>query len=87
MIHSLAHINSEKYLKKLMGRTDIADALGRLDKLTQEEARMAIMEVLKVAHRVEDGVKTVSDNVKDVDEKVNVAIEGALSVLATRAWP
>lgn len=70
-----------------MGRTDIEDALGRLDKLTQEEARMAIMEVLKVAHHVEDGVKTVSDNVKDVNEKVNVAIEGTLCILAAQAWP
>jgi hypothetical protein len=29
---------SEKYLKKLIGRRDIEDALGRLDRLTQEEA-------------------------------------------------
>jgi hypothetical protein len=30
--------DSEKYLKKLIGRRDIEDALGRLDRLTQEEA-------------------------------------------------
>ena len=78
---SLAERNSEKYLKRLFGRTDIEDALSRLDKLTQEEARMAIMEVLKVAYHVEGGVKTVGDNVKDVDDKVNVAIEGMLSPL------
>ena len=42
---------------------------------------MAIMEVLKVAHHIEDGVKTVGDNVKDVEDKVNVAIEGMLSTL------
>ena len=80
----LADRNPEKYLKKLLGRTDIEDALGRLDKLTQEEARMAIVEVLQVAHHVEEGVKTVSDNVKNVDEKVNVAIDGTLSVLAAQ---
>ncbi len=75
---------SEKYLKKLFGRTDIEDALSRLDKLTQEEARMAIMQVLKVAHHVDDGVKTIGNNVKDVNDKINVAIEGALNTLATR---
>ena len=32
---------SEKYLKKLIGKADIEDALKRLDRLTQEEARMA----------------------------------------------
>ena len=32
---------SEKYLKKLIGKSDIAEALKRLDRLIQEEARMA----------------------------------------------
>jgi hypothetical protein len=41
---------SEKYLKRLAGRTDIEDALRRLDKLTQEEARMAAAQVLKLAN-------------------------------------
>ena len=38
---------SEKYGKKLIGRTDMEDALKRLDKLTKEEARMAIVQNLK----------------------------------------
>ena len=83
----LADRNPEKYLKKLLGRTDIEDALGRLDKLTQEEARMAIAEVLKVAHHVDEEVNTVSENVKNVYQKVNVAIDGTLSILAAQAWP
>jgi hypothetical protein len=36
---------SEKYGKKLIGRTDMEDALKRLDKLTQEEARMAMQKI------------------------------------------
>jgi hypothetical protein len=68
--------DSEKYLKKLIGRRDIEDALGRLDRLTQEEARMATAQVLKVAHRVENEVGTVGDQVRGVDNKVNVAVEG-----------
>ena len=35
---------SEKYVKKLIGRTEIENGLKRLDKLTQEEARMAVAE-------------------------------------------
>ena len=76
-------INLEKYLKKLIGRRDIEDALGRLDRLTQEEARMATAQVLKVTHRVEAGVKGVDDKVTDVDSKVNLVIEGTFSTLAT----
>jgi hypothetical protein len=61
---------SEKYLKKLIGRTEIEDALKRLDKLTQEEVRMATAQVLKVTHTVDDGVKAVND-------KVAIVIDGA----------
>jgi hypothetical protein len=56
----------EKYMKKLIGRTDIKDALKRLDKLTQEEARMATAQVLKATHSVDDRVREVADNVDQV---------------------
>ena len=49
---SLAERYSEKYMKKLMGRTDMEDGLKRLDKLTEEEARMATAQGLKVVHTV-----------------------------------
>jgi len=55
-----------KYMKKLIGRTDIEDALKRLDMLTQEEARMATAQVLKVAHSVDGRVREVADNVDQV---------------------
>ena len=51
---------SEKYLKKLAGRTDMEDSLKRLDKLTQEEARMATAQVLKVAHTIDEGVRGIA---------------------------
>jgi hypothetical protein len=80
----LTEIFSEKYLKKLVGRTDIEDALKRLDKLTQEEARMATAQVLKVAHTVDnkvagvdDRVASVGDKVKVVDDKVAEVLDGA----------
>jgi hypothetical protein len=59
-----------KYLKKLIGRTEIEDALKRLDKLTQEGARMATAQVLKVAHAVDDRVRGVTDDVLGVDNRV-----------------
>ena len=69
MASPLTEILSEKYLNKLIGRTEIEDALKRLDKLTQEEARMATAQVLKVTH-------TVDDRVKAVDDKVVAVIDG-----------
>jgi hypothetical protein len=61
---------SEKYVKKLIGRTEIEDALKRLDKLTQEEARMAAAQNLKVTHTVDERVKGVVDTVVAIDNRV-----------------
>ncbi len=57
-------------MKKLMGRTDMEDGLKRLDKLTQEEARMATAQVLKVTHTLDERVRGVADRVVDVDDRV-----------------
>ena len=54
----------EKYLKKLIGNTDIEDTLESLDKLTQEEARMASAEQLRIAHSVEESVMGVNRKLK-----------------------
>ncbi|KAI0284745.1 hypothetical protein BC826DRAFT_144391 [Russula brevipes] len=61
---------TKKYLKKLVGRTDMEDALDRLDKLTDEEARMATAEVLKATHAVDERVRGVDNRVAGVDERV-----------------
>ena len=46
------------------------DSLKRLDKLTQEEVRMATAQNLKVAHTVDKGVKEVVDTVVVIDDRV-----------------
>jgi len=60
----------EKLLKKLLGRNDVEDALKRLDKLTQEEAKMATAEVLKITRGIDSSVKVMDTNLK-------VLIDGA----------
>ena len=55
----------------MIGNTDIEDSLERLDKLTQEEARMASAEQLRIAHNVEERVMGVDDRVKGVDRKLD----------------
>ncbi|KAH9055815.1 hypothetical protein EDB83DRAFT_1088956 [Lactarius deliciosus] len=77
---------AKKFLKKLVGRRDIEDALQKLDRLTQDEARMATAEVLRVTHGVDDKVKGVgfqvegvNKGVQDVDGKVegvDVRVQG-----------
>ena len=74
----------EKYLRKLIGRRVIKDALRRLDILTQElaqeEARMMAEHVMRVVHNVEQRVESVNDLVVRFND---MALEGAFIVLAT----
>ena len=60
-----------------MGRTEVADALLQLDKLTQEEVRMVAAQNLKATHGVDDKVTAldskmcgVDDRLKGVEERV-----------------
>ncbi|KAI0262276.1 hypothetical protein BGY98DRAFT_1182286, partial [Russula aff. rugulosa BPL654] len=55
----------KKYLKKLIGKTDIEDALKKLDKLTNEEVRMVTAQVLEATHTVEHKVTVVIDEGKE----------------------
>ena len=67
----------EKFLRKLAGMADLEDALKKLDRLTQEEARMANAEVLRLSHSIRDGVEIVDGKVEEVGDKVQVVIDGA----------
>ncbi|KAH8984900.1 hypothetical protein EDB86DRAFT_3219430 [Lactarius hatsudake] len=63
---------TKKYLKKLVGRNDVEDALQRLDRLTQEEARMAAVEALMITRGIDDKMDGVNERVQCVDTKVEV---------------
>ncbi|SRR6266702_342025 len=93
-----ANLCLEKFLKKLVGRKDIEDALKKLDKLTQEEARMAAAQILRLTHSIQDKVKVVDDKVevvsdkvtgvrdkmKDVDDKMDIVLNGTPDAFATQ---
>ena len=92
-VRSLANVCSAKYFKKLAGKRDMEDTGERLDRLTQEEARMAAAQILKLTHGVDNKVKVVDDsdkvtgisnNVKDVDDKINIVLNGTLNTFATQ---
>lgn len=61
---------SEKRLNKLRGRSNIEDALEKLNKLTQGEARMATAQALRVTHTFDDRVRRITDKVIGVDDTV-----------------
>ncbi|KAN0129332.1 hypothetical protein V8E53_012816 [Lactarius tabidus] len=65
---------TKTFFKKLIGRKDVEQALQRLDKLTQEEARMAAAEVLTITRGIDDKLDTVNSNVQGVGQNVVSAL-------------
>ena len=62
-----------------MGNREIEDSLERLDKLTQEEARMAFAEQLKTTHGVDVTMRSVTRKVQAVRgdvQEVGNKVEG-----------
>ncbi|KAH9031124.1 hypothetical protein EDB85DRAFT_1383364 [Lactarius pseudohatsudake] len=57
---------AKKYLKKLVGKKEMEDALKRLDKLTQEEARMAAAETLRLTHIITNDIQQLASSVDDM---------------------
>ncbi len=55
---------TEKFTKKLLGESDVEAILQRLDRLTQEEARMTVAHTLEVVHGLFDNLKVVMDGGK-----------------------
>ena len=66
---------AERYLKRLIGRNDVEKALQRLDKLTQEEARMAATEALTIARGISDKVQNVDSNVQGVEVAIRQVVD------------
>ena len=52
---SSTYFRIEKFFKKLVGRTDIEDALHKMDKLEQGELHSVAAQVLKVTNDIKDG--------------------------------
>lgn len=73
----LVYHSTERFLTNLVGRTDVEDALQKLDKLTQDEARIATAEGLRATHGVDNKVEDlrgkvtgISDQVQEVQDSV-----------------
>jgi hypothetical protein len=52
---------AEKFAKKLLGESEIESVLKRLDRLTQEEARMTVVQTLEVVYGLMGNMKVVMD--------------------------
>ena len=58
---SVTQCITEKFAKKLLGETEIEAVLQRLDRLTQDEARMAVTQTLGVVHGLVGNIRVVME--------------------------
>ena len=52
---------AEKFAKKLLGDSEIEATVQRLDRLTQDEARMAVTQTLSVVHGLVGSMKVIME--------------------------
>jgi hypothetical protein len=77
---------SERYLKKLMGNTEVEDTVRKLDKLTQEEAKMAAAELLKITHSIDDKVEGMDNRMRGIDGRVQ-NIDSKMDQVSCSSFP
>jgi hypothetical protein len=67
-ISPVAKCATEKFAKKLLGDNEIEAVLQRLDRLTQDEARMTVAQTLGVVHGLVGSVKAVMEGAEFLHE-------------------
>ena len=79
LIHSLssflADYGLERFLKRLVGKTNVEDGFQRLDTLTKEETLMAVTRNLEVTHHIDGNVMAVKGIVHNIDGNVKESKE------------
>ena len=78
--YSLADYVSEKFFKKLIGKTDVEDAFLRLESLTNEESLMTVAKNLEVTFDIDGNVKRIQVLAEDIDSKVRVIERATQSI-------
>jgi hypothetical protein len=62
----LANYGTERFLNRLIGRTEVEDAFERLDMLTKEETGMITARNLAITHVVEEVTNATGDDVRAI---------------------
>ena len=63
-----AECATEKFAKKLLGESEIEAVLQRLDRLTQEEARITVVQTLGVVHGLVGNVRVIMEGARRLND-------------------
>jgi hypothetical protein len=86
---SVHEVIAEQFAKKLLGDSEIENILRRLDRLTQDEARMMEVHILEVVHGLMSNTKVLMDGERSALGNVGrlIGVIGLLFVQAARHQP
>ena len=69
---SIAQRATVKFAKKLLGESEIEAILQRLDRLTQDEARIGVAETLGVVHGLVGNMKEIMEGARSLNNRSQV---------------
>ena len=72
---AIADYDTEQFMKRVVGRTDVKDALQRLDTLTQEDNLMTKPTTFEVSRQVHEAAMEIKEVVRGVGDDVRAARE------------
>jgi hypothetical protein len=67
-IHFLAEYGTEKFMKRLVGKTKVEDGLQRLDMLTKEESLMTTARTLGITGDIRQDVNVIKEDASDIKD-------------------
>ena len=71
--HLWLNYATEKFAKKMLGESEIEAVLRRLDRLTQNEARIGVAQTMGVVHGLVGNVKLIMEGAQRLDDSSQVA--------------
>ena len=69
---SVTQCTTEKFTKRLLGETEIEAVLQRLDRLTQEEARITVAQTLGVVHGLVGNVRIIMEGGQCLNDRSHI---------------
>ena len=70
----MAQRTIEKFAKKLLGESEVEAVLQRLDRLTQDEARMTVAQTLGIVHGLVGNVKVVMEGTQRMHDLLSLIV-------------
>jgi hypothetical protein len=77
---SLAENSAEKFMKRLIGKTEVEDGFQQLDFLTKEENLMTAACTLRVASHIQHDARAIKEDTRDIKDDTRDIKDGTRDI-------